>query len=97
MLNSCCVFLAFESTGSSISRDKRIGYLHRVKKEIDSRISASFTCDASTDYTQKNHEFMLLNVIKENGERDLKSIGIAYVAEGGALGHLVALKASRSM
>jgi len=48
------------------------------------------------DNTQKDHEFMLLNVMKENGERDLKFIHIGYVAERGALGHLAALKAGAS-
>ena len=67
--------------------------LPRIKKEIDLYLAGSFRCDASMDNTQKDHEFMLLNVIKENGERDLKFIGIGYVADRGALGHLAALKA----
>ena len=44
--------------------------------------------------TQKNHKFTLLNVIQENGERNLKFIGIRYVAERGA--QLTALEASAS-
>ena len=64
----------------------------RINKEIDSCIAASFHCDASMDNMQKDHEYMLLNVIKENGERDLKFIGIGYVTEPGAAGHLTAIK-----
>ena len=48
------------------------------------------------DNMQKDHEYMLLNVIKENGERDLKFIGIGYVTEPGAAGHLAAIKSGAS-
>ena len=53
--------------------------LLRMKKEINSCIFASFRYNIPVDNTQKDHEFILLNVIKENGERDLKLIGIGYV------------------
>ena len=68
----------------------------RINKEIDSCIAASFCCDASMDNMQKDHEYMLLNVIKENGERNLKFIGIGYVTEPGAAGHLAAIKSGAS-
>ena len=42
--------------------------LPRIKSELNSCIAASFRCDASMDKTQKDNEFMLLNVIKENEE-----------------------------
>ena len=50
--------------------------LPRIKKEIDSCIAVSFWCDASMGETQKDHEYMLLNMIKNDGKRDLKFIGI---------------------
>ena len=70
--------------------------LPRIKSELNSCIAATFRCDASMDKTQKDNEFMLLNVIKENGERDLKFIGIGHVTEPGAIGHLAALKKGAS-
>ena len=45
---------------------------------------------------QKNHEYMLLNIIEEDGERDLRFIGIGYVKESGAIEHIVALKSGAS-
>jgi hypothetical protein len=42
--------------------------LPRIKNEIDSRIAASFRCDASTDQTQNDNEYMLLNMIKKDGK-----------------------------
>ena len=48
------------------------------------------------DKMQKDHEYMLLNIIKENGERKLRIIGIGYVTEPGAIGHLAALAAGAS-
>jgi hypothetical protein len=66
--------------------------LPRIEKEIDSCIAASFRCDASMDQTQKGNEYMLLNIIKNDGKRDLKFIGIGHVTESGAPGHLQALK-----
>ena len=70
--------------------------LPRIEKEIGPCIAASFRCDASMDKMQKGHEYMLLNIIKENGERDLRFIGIGYVREPGAIGHQVALESGAS-
>ena len=69
--------------------------LSRIEMEIGSCIAASFRCEASMDKTQKDHEYILLNVIKENGERDLKFISIGYVTDPGAIGHLATLKSVR--
>ena len=53
--------------------------LPRIKKEIDSCIAAFFGCDASMDETEKDHEYILLNMIEKDGKRDLKFIGIGHV------------------
>ena len=66
--------------------------LPKFKKEIRSYIAASLRFDASMDKTQKDHQYMLLNVVDENGKRDLKFIGIGHVTDPGATGHLAALK-----
>ena len=66
--------------------------LPKFKKEIRSCIAASLRFDASMDKTQKDHQYMLLNVVDENGKRDLKFIGIGHVTDPGATGHLAALK-----
>ena len=70
--------------------------LPRIKKEIDSCIAASFHCDASKDQTQKDNEYMLLNMIKKDGKQDLKFIGIGHVTEPDAADHLQALKTGAS-
>eukprot|EP00795_Rhopilema_esculentum_P003753 gene3753-15034_t len=66
--------------------------LPKFKKEIHSCIAASLRFDASMDKTQKDHQYMLLNVVDENGKPDLKFIGIGHVTDPGASGHLAALK-----
>ena len=48
------------------------------------------------DQTQKDNEYMLLNMIKKDGKQDLKFIGIGHVTEPGAAGHLQALKIGAS-
>ena len=58
--------------------------------------AASFRCDASTDQSQKDNEYMLLNTINKDGKQDLKFIGIGHVTESGAVGHLQALKMGAS-
>ena len=70
--------------------------LPRIKKEIDSCIAAFFGCDASMDETEKDHEYILLNMIEKDGKRDLKFIGIGHVTAPGAAGHLEALKSGAS-
>eukprot|EP00795_Rhopilema_esculentum_P010390 gene10390-19087_t len=60
--------------------------LPKFKEEIHSCIAASM------DKTQKDHQYMLLNVVDENGKPDLKFIGIGHVTDPGASGHLAALK-----
>ena len=66
--------------------------LPKFKKEIHSCIAAYLRFDASMDKTQKDHQYMLLNVVDENGKPDLKFIGIGHVTDPGAFGHLAALK-----
>eukprot|EP00795_Rhopilema_esculentum_P008999 gene8999-16642_t len=66
--------------------------LPKLKKETHSCIAASLRFDASMDKTQKDHQYMLLNVVDENGKPDLKFIGIGHVTDPGASGHLAALK-----
>ena len=66
--------------------------LPKFKKEIHSCIVASLRFDASMDKMQRDHQYMLLNVVDENGERDLKFIGIGHVTDPGATRHLAALK-----
>ena len=44
------------------------------------------------DKTQKDHQYMLLNVVDENEKPDLKFIGIGHMTDPGASGHLAALK-----
>ena len=66
--------------------------LPKFKTEVHSCIAASLCLDASMDKTQKDHQYMLLNVVDENGKRDLKCIGLGHVTKPGATGYLVALK-----
>ena len=66
--------------------------LPRFKQEIDDCLTASFRCDASMDRTQKDNEFMLLNVINKNGNELLRYVGLGHVKNRGAKGHLEALK-----
>ena len=66
--------------------------LSKFKKEIHSCIAASLRFDASMDNTQKDHQYMLLNVVDENVKPDLKFIGIGHMTDPGASGHLAALK-----
>ena len=44
------------------------------------------------DKTQKDHQYMLLNVFDENRKPDFKFIGIGHVTDPGASGHLTELK-----
>ena len=44
------------------------------------------------DKTQKDHQYMLLNVVDENRKPDLKCICIGHVIDPCASGHLTALK-----
>ena len=66
--------------------------LPKFKKDIHSCIATSLRFDASIDKTQKDHQYMLLKVVDENGKPDLKFIGIGHVTDPGASGHLAALK-----
>ena len=66
--------------------------LPNFKKEIHSCIAASLRFDASMDKTQKDHQYMLLNVFDENRKPDFKFIGIGHVTDPGASGHLTELK-----
>ena len=66
--------------------------LPRFKEEIDDCLAASFRCDASMDRTQKDNEFMLLNVINKHGNELLRYVGLGHVKNRGAKGHLEALK-----
>eukprot|EP00795_Rhopilema_esculentum_P016843 gene16843-8314_t len=66
--------------------------LPKFKKENHSCIAASLRFDASMDKTQKYHQYMLLNVVDENGKPDLRFIGIGHVTDPGASGHHAALK-----
>ena len=66
--------------------------LPKFKKEIHSCIAASLRFDASMDKTQKNHQYMLLNVVDENGKPDLKFIGIGHVTDPGTSEYFAALK-----
>ena len=66
--------------------------LPKFKKEIHSCIAAALRFDASMDKTQKDNQYMLLNVVDENGKQDLKFIGIGHVTDPDASGHLAALK-----
>ena len=66
--------------------------LPKFKKKIHSYIAASLRVDASMDKAQKDHQCMLLNVVDENGKRDLKFIAVGHVTDPGATGHLAALK-----
>ena len=51
--------------------------LPRFKKEIDDCLAASFRCDASMDRTQKDNEFMLLNIINKHGENYFVTLVLA--------------------
>ena len=66
--------------------------LPRFKEEIDDCLVASFRCDASMDRTQKDNEFMLLNVINKHANELLRYVGLGHVKNRGAKGHLEALK-----
>ena len=44
------------------------------------------------DKTQKDHQYMLLNVVDGNGKPDLKFIGIGHVTDPGASEYFAALK-----
>ena len=66
--------------------------LPKFKTEVHSCIAASLRLDASMDKTQKDHQYMLLNVVIENGKRDLKFIGLKHMTKPGATVYLVALK-----
>ena len=66
--------------------------LARFEKEIDDCLAASFCYDASMDRTQKDNEFMLLNIINKHGDELLRYVGHGHVKNRGAKGHLEALK-----
>ena len=52
-----------------------------LKKEIESCIGASLRFDTSMDKMQNVYQYILLNIIHENGKRNLKFTGIGHVTD----------------
>lgn len=63
-------------------RTKVCADLSRIKNERDSFIARWFRRDA------KDYEYMLLSVVKDNGESDFKYIGIGHLKELDTIGHM---------
>eukprot|EP00794_Sanderia_malayensis_P017228 gene17228-18949_t len=62
------------------------------QKDIDNCLAVSFRCDSSMDRTQKDNKFMLIKTIDKEGNKSLQYVGLGFVKEHGAEGHLEALK-----
>ena len=62
------------------------------RKEMESCLAASLRCDAFMDGTPRDNEFLLLKIIDGDGREDTRFLGIGHVSEGGAKGHLFAIK-----